>query len=706
MDQKVCFEFPHKLIENLNIAYNVLSRKIACWNKYQIFLYEELDYKNPDHVCEINFTESRIAQLILSSNFLVCLDYRGAVFITRLKFKHFAHKRVKGSFEQREENILVIDHDEDVAYSLKNISNDLFFCIHKMNFEFELCQKFIITFTDQFITLIKYHSDSYIFRARVLSETEFEYVKGIFATDENVWNKQVLVIVSFDGLTLYALLVNVKSSNLILNPVELFKSPSQISSINFITNNCFNLIVSLTTGTVIKISLNDTHQTPLIVHLNTAIHKLLVIDDALVFTDGITMWKAENAFLDSEVVFKQFNIKYVKDFIRSGDELICTTYSKLIYILPLENNSSYMESSSISEYCSAENLLNNYDYLNKIMEEIEKNNKIIQKLKKEENYLATLALSNRHDVVDDIIQYNITVYESYEDILKEETTITLTNDIKEYFDINSFYFLIRINTTTLQPKFNDILANLLGNVQIHLIFTSDEQVLKTVSVKVTEQLKHLKLVIPLSSKYIGNGVEANIKLVSNIPGALNEKKTLWTALHKKKIVLGVEQFIKMYMAKNNINLLKEPKETIKDLICQTAKNHNGNLFQINLIENELIGWSYYVILPNNYEELLKNKLPYTNHFNVTRADYLFKEMSSERFLNSHKKISFNILNERIEVNILNDGFSEPLLMVSSTNPQIAFGVRNFFSNLIYNFDNYQNKHAIIISSSFHEILEV
>ncbi|XP_026499350.2 uncharacterized protein LOC113403117 [Vanessa tameamea] len=711
MDALKVIKFHHPLVDNLNIVYNVSSRSIVFWNKYQIFLFDELKYESLDNDCQwIHFTEFSTAQVILSVNYLICLDNNGFIYISPLKFKQSAQKRIKSSFQLREQGILCIEYNENnnVTFSIQKEATKLYFCVHKISSVFPLEKKIQIS-NENIQCASNVICGKMIFSSRALSETEFIDIKDLFQLKDVQWTNQLLVIVSFDNLTLCAFLICLKSTQEIVSPVKLLTYPSQINNISFIYENHLNIIISLASGTLIKQPLSSEYKLRSnIIHLNTAINKCLAINSTMIYTDGISMWKSENTYSETSITFREFVVRHVKDFIKVADQIVCVTYSKLIYLIPLEEEACYLNNPTTDgDYCSASDLLNNCDYLDKIMEEIKKNDQIIKSIKKEENYLMTLALSNRKDIMNEVIHYNVTILDNYEDILNEDIPFTMTNNIKEYFHTDNLYFLIKITTTChLQQKFSDILSNLFGNLKIHITLLSESKVLKTTSITVQEQLKTMNIVIPLNTQMLNlTKVTLHIQLVTYIPCALNEKDTLWTNLHSVKIVLNPENFIKTNNSRHNIKFIKEPKKSILDLIYETTYKHYGKLFKINRVSNTRTAfkWSFYVKLPNNYQDSLKNRNFFFEKFYISKAKYLLNELSSEEFLKSRSNLCFIIDNERVELEILNDGIFDPILKVTSQNAQVAFGIRNFLAGLAHNgFRNYEYEFA---SNTLYDSLE-
>ncbi|XP_046973427.1 uncharacterized protein LOC124540064 [Vanessa cardui] len=711
MDSVKVIKFHHQLLDNLNIVYNVSSRSIVFWNKYQIFLFDELKYESLDKVCQwIHFTEFRTAQVILSVNYLICLDYNGFIYVSPLKFKQSAQKRIKSSFQLRVQGILCIEYNENnnVTFSIQKEATKLYFCIHKISSEFPLEKKIQIS-NENIQCASNFIRGKMIFTSRLLSEIDFIHIKDLFQLKDVQWTSQLLVIVSFDNLTLYAFLICMKSTQEIVSPIKLHTYPSQINNISFIYENHLSIIISLASGTLIKQPLTSEYKKGSnIIHLNTAINKCLALNSTMIYTDGITMWKSENTYSESSITFREFVVRHVKDFIKVADQIVCVTYSKLIYLMPLEEEACYLKQPATDGgYCPVDDLLNNCDYLDKIMEEIKKNDQIIKNIKKEENYLMTLALSNRKDIMDEVINYKVTILDNYEDILNEEIPLTMTNNLGEYFHTNTLYFLIRITTSFhLQQKFCDILSNLFGNLKIHITLSSENKVLKTTSITVQEQLKMMNIVIPLNTQMLNlTKITLHIQLVTHIPGALNEKDSLWTNLHSDKIVLNPENFIKTNTLRRNIQFIKEPKKSIIDLIYETAYKHYGKLFKINRVSNSRTAfkWSFYVKLPNSYQDALKNRNFIFEKFHISKAKYLLNELSSEEFLKSRSNLCFIIDNERVELEILNDGLFDPLLKVTSQNALVALGIRNFLSILAHN--NFENNDHVFISNTVYDSIE-
>ncbi|CAG5055027.1 unnamed protein product [Parnassius apollo] len=400
--------------------------------------------------------------------------------------------------------------------------------------------------------------------------------------------------------------------------------------------------------------------------------------------DGVSMWKSENTFT-ADIKFQQLVVRQVKDFVCFGDQILCTTFTNLIYLLMLDDETSYLKTSA-KEYCEAGNVLDNSGYLYKILEEVDKNDKLAKKINEESNYITALSLSNRPDILDKVIGYCVFVYEKYEEVLKESVELTLTDNINEYFVNNLFYFLIKITVLFEKQKISDILIQVLMDLMIHVTFLSEQKVIKTTSIKVLEELKNSNILIPLSSRNINSTVDVNIKIVKRIPGAFAQEQVLCTILHQKRISLNSEHFIKSKIITKNIILLKEPEYSVEDTIHHVSFNNNKHLFKFTDISNlrQFDEWSFYMKLPKNYEEAFKNESFYIQKFCCNKAKQLLQENTSEEFIKGLNTIGFEIGSDKVKIEVINDGFSSSSLKVTSKDIKIGLDIRNFYSDLTYN----------------------
>ncbi|CAH2231895.1 jg11068 [Pararge aegeria aegeria] len=701
MNSKKCLKIQNELVDNLNVAFNLKNTVIVLWNKYQILLLDAEELDRPItlqnfHIVSQN-TDFEIHQLIVAKH-LLCIDNEGNLFAYSLNIKPTAaaHKRSRHNFQELEHNILRVEWYEDLLFSLQLEMGKLYLRIDeiKPNDNVFLTLKSISKNNIVNINVLHLLSvkkmDKCILYCYRLNESDFDNIKHIFKEKKRLSQPQFIIIISFDKLTLYAVLVDLESNGKTLAPVKILTCPSDIYSVTAMKENVLNLIISLTSGTVIKQPMNINFNTPNIAHLNTAIHKLILLNDEIIYSDGITMWVSTNTFSESDAKLRQLFARCIKDFTYTDGtgKMVCTTYSKLLYTFHIKDESCYLFPITASDYYSAEHLFNNMTYLHRIMEEVEKNDGIIKDIKKEENYITTLALANRQDIMNEIIKTGVQVYENYEDILKEGLILNLTNNLSEYFDRHSLYFLIRMAADT--PNNHDVLENIFTDSKIYVAILSEHKNIKTICIKVfCDQLQTFNIAVPLRMAKLNiTDLCFDIKIVKKIPKVLDSRQNLWTALYSKQVTLTAEHFIKTNFTSDTVRLLKEPEDSIQQLLYKTCYKQYGHLFRITKVSEDFLQWSFYIKLQNTFKEVLQNEMFYKAHFNATKAKFLLKEISSEEFLNSRKHISLMVANEKLDIEILNDGFSNPLsrsmIKVSCANPLIALCLRNFFSNLVNN----------------------
>ncbi|RVE51663.1 hypothetical protein evm_003635 [Chilo suppressalis] len=560
--------------------------------------------------------------------------------------------------------------------------------MNKINSDFQLENKIQLKYSGRW-PLPAPTLNKCLITSRKVTTEQLNSVLKIFNIRQTNVSESYLIVLSFDKLTVYTCLLNNKSGDSETKLVKLYTCPSEICNIEIVEQDNLYIQIGLKIGTLIRLSLKNILNKPDLVHLNTALHKYLYIKDTVIYTDGISMWKAENVFKEN-MLFTKFFVKHVKDFVNFGDQIICTSFSNMLYVFPLDDNNSYVKQETITEYCAAEKLLNNSEYLYKIMEEIEKNNELIKKINNEGNYITAFSISKRHDVMDNIIHNSIQVFESYEDVIKDNSDITLTENMHEYFNHNSVYILVKLAAVSLQHIFNNILSNILNDVKIHITFCTDTKLLKTTSIKVNETFKKLKVLLPLNMKDDDIAeIIVNIKLVSSIPGAFDERQKLWVTLYRDNVILKSEHFIKPNGANKTYTNLKEPIEPLADMIYKSALNQHGSLFNITDISkfhSYAKEFSVYCRLPNNYKDIFKDTslMNYLEHLNKKKSTYILDQMKCNEFLRSESNISFNVGNVSVKLEIVNDDLSNPLMKITSINKLIAFNVRNFVANLIYN----------------------
>ncbi|XP_045505550.1 uncharacterized protein LOC123701959 [Colias croceus] len=520
-----------------------------------------------------------------------------------------------------------------------------------------------------------------------LSLQEFDTIKEMFDCQDSVWKDHYLIIISFDKRTLFGCLFTYHNYNEI-TLIKLFVCPNEISDVKVLNRNHSQVLIALSSGTFIKLDLNK-EKSHNIVHMNSCIDKFLETNDCILYSDGSSMWKADNVY-ENSISFKQLFVKQVKDFVKCNDQIVCTTYTNFIYIFSIDDESSYLKPISNEEYCSAEILLNNYTiythYLERIVNEVNKMQELFKEINEEKKHITTLALSNKQDLMDTIIHYKVTVFDDYEDILNLDNVIIFADDPKDIFHKDSYYFLINITTSHLQQNFKEILSNIFGDLRIHITLLTNENILKTTTVKILEELKKIDIVVTLKTKYLDlrKNFFINLQLVTRIPGVLDKKQNLWTCLHEKYIPLTSEYFIKTRKSPKHI-YLKENGSELEDLIFKTVNNQFGTLFSIvkNPMKTNVNEWVFYAKLPNDYKQIFK-EYNIGNIFDKRKCEYMKELISSEDFLKSQTTLQFYVNNEKADIEILNDGFSRPVLKVTSTNAKVALDIRNFMANLVGN----------------------
>lgn len=715
--RKKCFKLPQEVVDNLNVVHNNESSVLVFWNKYQIFIMDKTKLDTQGHLSNwrpVCNTEFEIHRLLLAKH-LICLDKKGRLLAYTLTQTATQQKRPRQDFQNLARNILCIESYEDFLISLKLEMEELYIRIDKLisndniNLNMKKYSANKIENKNLLILPSEIKREQCILCCHRVDQSDFDNNNLILKGKIRSQYPQFIIIMSFNKLTLYAVLVDLELNENVLTPVKLLTCPQEISSVTVIKEDCLHVIISLSSGTVIKQPLNN--NTPNIAHLNTAIHKSLVLKDKIIYSDCSTMWVSTSTFSESDCKLKQLFIKNVRDFIIIDDnKIICTTYSKLVYIFNMKDESSYLIPVTTIEYYPAEHLLNNMHYMHNIMEEVEKNNDIINNIKKEENHITTLALSNRQDIMQEVIKCKVNVYEYYEDILKENLVLNLTNRIEDYFAKDTFCFLIQMYLAK-QQNFDDVLENMFTDAKIHVTILSAQKIVKTFCVKVLDQLKSFNIVIPLRMETLNvTDLCLNIKIVKKIPKVFNSKHNLWTALYCKDITVTPEHFIKLNHSSKNVHALKDPSESIQTLLYETANKYHGHLYRITKSSEDLLTWSFYIKLPIAYKEFLNNETFYNDNFESVKAKYLLKEISSDGFLNARKSISFSVVNEKFEVQIINDGFSSPsgnMMRVSSVNPILALEIRNFLSNLAHNnFQQYKPRQEFLNNSKIISSLEV
>lgn len=685
-----CYKCEQKLLGNLNIEFNTLNSIVVLWNKYQIFIYENFKFES---AAKVFIPDYQVHRLLITNNHLLCLDINGFVHITTLKFKNSAQKRLKCTFQPRDEGIKAcINYSQDHSLSLKYESESYFLSLNKICSDFQTVKKVELYCKDPWLTQ-ESSKEKYFLTHWKIDEHYFGLFRKMFKTDKLSGNH--LIVLSFDKFTVYGCLFDSKISEEKTNLLKLYSCPSEICSIEIIGTENTYMIIGLKMGTVIRLSLNNLYMCntmttaikPDVTHLNTVLHKFVIINDTFMYTDGVTMWKAENVFSEN-IAFNQFFVKNVNDFMQCGDKLICTTLSQLIYTC-FNNEKSYLKP-VIKEYIPAGELLNNSEYLNKIFKEVDKGKELAKTLSIEGSYLAAMSLSKRQDIMDNIIHSAVTVCNSFVDIMKENKDVTLTEDISRYFEPDIYLFLITVsiscNTGGLFDIISDIMAN--SDAKLHIILSNEHKTLKQISTKVS----NISYLIPLQLEH-STEINVNIRLVTIIPGTYDKKQKIWTELYNNNIKLTSEHFIRA-----NQKSLVCPKQPIGDLqkSILSFTNQYGTLFEFTDV-SKLTTYSMYVRLPQKFD---------LGNFNLCSSEYMKTMLSTKEFLQSQSQVNFMIGKETVGVVLENDGFSNHhKLRITSGNLKITSNIRNFFSDIVYG-NNPCKPGEEFINNSFYTSVEV
>ncbi|XP_026750529.1 uncharacterized protein LOC113511131 [Galleria mellonella] len=699
---KKCFQSDVQLYDCVNIAQDEITSTIVLWNKFQILVYE---HNNLQSVVKTFIPDFQIHTLILHNNYILCLDNNHYVHTTSLRFKSPATKRFKSFFQVREQDVTMFSqHRQDHVFCLKYQSEMYYLSLHRFTATFQLKKKVAIKHSGPW-PLPKPNSNKCLLSSRNIRAIHFETIKKIH--EIKTYEDCNIILISFDRLTIYSCLFSPKMIEDEVSIEKLYTCPSEICNAEIIDKDRLSILISLKMGCLMILNLENITEQPKIIYLNTAIYKYINLNENIIYTDGVDMWISLNIYSKNDINFRELIVKYVKDFIKCGEYIICTTYNKFLYIISLNDETSYIKPTS-DPYVPAEKLLNNSEYLYGILEAVEKYNDIVKKVQEESNYITALALSNRQDLMDGLIQHRIVVYESYQEALQDNKDLIITDNIEEYFKTGALLFVVKISTVTIQHVFANMISNLLNDLKVHVTMVDiNSKILKTTSVKLRGSLRKVNILIGLNNRNTKIfEVKALIKIIVKIPGAHDHKQVLWSALCRKEIPLYSEHLITTAVNTNNV-FIKESVDNIEDLIYKIASEHHKDLFTFSDItkDEEALNWSMYLKLPVNYRELLKNQDYCRKNFSLSRTDYLIQEYTMKEFLDSKNDISFRIGNEKVKLVIINDDPSLPVLKVTSRNICIAFNIRNFFSKVIYNNFEGQAKREYV-THALYNVIEI
>ncbi|XP_041974281.1 uncharacterized protein LOC121729735 [Aricia agestis] len=670
-----CFKVPHKIYGNLYITYSEKSSLTVLWNVYQIFVYDDRIFESP----KVFIPEFNISNVIVCNNYLICLDDNDNIHITPLKFKHSAQKRLKSSFQPREQGVMCIENFNENAICIKHTSFNYYLCMYKVSTNFILESEHKIMFDT--LSLTNLEAKPWIFHAYSTTSSEYDRIKDYYQQKET-WKDHVIVVFSIDRKNVFSVLYSSKNSNENLIPIKLYTCPSEIADAYYVvkTNN-IHFILGLTIGTLIKISLTNPKNDAKIIHLNAAISKIISIEDGEVYTDGNALWKSEETFTNA-IKFKKCSVAQVKDFVVITNKILCTTFSNLVYLLSI--NTMLFEELPLDIYCPASKVLSNDDCLAKIMKEITKSNEIVKKIKEEERYLTILSLANRYDILDEVIVYKVDVYETFGDVPKED--LTLVENIEKYYSKDTLCFLLNVNIKPFS-KFVELLSNMFGNLMIHIAVSTRTNCIKTLSINIEGQLKKANLAVPVCTKKTDlNRVSIEIKLISSITEVFNSTQNMWTVLYSKRFYLNSEHFIKTQAN----NIYSEVEGELVDPLYQVAVSHYGHLYKFNREKRKTIEWLLYAKLAENYQDIFNNKIYLHSHLSTRKADIILKQITSDEFLKSKCEVVFEIGEDKVRLEIINDGFCKPTLKIRCTNVEKSYHIRNFLSQMVNrNFNDFE-----------------
>lgn len=684
-ETKKCFNIKEHLLDNLYISFNESTSMFVFWNKYQIYAYEDLQFES---AARVFIPEFQVRHIIVSNNYLLCLDCSGNVHVTSLKFKNAAKKRFKSAFQPKEQNVLYWhQYDSNNVMCLKLESGVYSLCLHKIGPEFQLETKVVLKHDKDHWP--NHPEGKHLLYCHHIEREDYKSIIKLLQAPHSTLKDHQLILISFDKLNVYGCLFSPKTTDTEIELVKLYSSPSEICDIKILETIYFeNILIGLTIGTIVRLSLDEDSNKTEIIHLNTALSKFIPLksNNSIIYTNGLSLWKSINTLSKEKLKFEQFFTRNIKDFVKYRDQMICTTYSNLIYIFPIENKISIVKPTSNDEYCSAEKLFNNIDYIERLIKETQKSDELLKKVHNETNYITTLSFSKRQDLLENVIHQSVTLYDNYESAKTENSHLKLTEEISEYFKTD-IILLIKITVRTEQESLNHVLSNIFSNLKLHITTFSKNKVIKTSSLKLIEPLKKLQVLIPIDAEDITNITQINVhtKIVSSIPGVRDEKQKLWTVVYRKVVILHSEHFIKCHNEPITSVTLKEPEEPLESLINKIANTQHGEVFKFVDISTltDRKYYTMYVKLPSNYQEAMTREEFYKKRFNFDKAKHLFSQFASKTFLCGRNYLFFEVRKEKVKLEIVND-ISYPLLRISSNNAHVAFTIRNFAANLVYN----------------------
>lgn len=667
-----CYKCDPRLLDTLNIEHNSSNSVVVLWNKYQIFIYEDLNFTSPAKV----FTpEYQVYRLLITNNYLLCLDFNGFVHVTTLKFKNPDQREYKCTYQPRNQGIITcVSYSPDESLSLKYDSETYFLCLNRIGTDFKEVKKVALNTSDPW-PFLDSSRDKYLLVHRKINEHFYKSFEEMFSS-EKLTIQCHFTVISFDKHTVYGCIFNPKMMGDKIDLVKLYSCPSEIGSIEIVGTESTYMLIGLKMGTILRFTLNDlctcntVNIKPEVTHLNSALHKLKLINDTLLYTDGATMWMADNIF-SKNTAFKQFFVKNINDFIQYGDKIICTTFTKLIYSFAFQSEASFIKPLK-KNYYEADELLENSEFIHKIFAVVEKSKDIAKQLSTEGSYIAAMALTNRQDIVHKVITSSVNICGSFEEVMKDNAEeLTLTEDICRYVEPDIYLILVSVHMSSdILSVLFDIISDIMANSEAELQVTLSDKhkVLRTTCIKMSKT----NFLIPV---HIDDTTEIYVKisLVVRIPGTYDRKQKIWIELYKKNITLTSEQFVRVNSPKT-VKYLKGMTENFEEAIL-TCSNQSRNEFEFTNTSNQPIDtYIMYVRLPPEFN--------FDKYFNDYKLRFMKEVLNTDEFLKSQNAVNLRVGKETVAISLENDGFSNPRLKVMSGNVEITARMRNFFADIV------------------------
>lgn len=680
--KKQYFQLSGKIWDKLKISHN--SNNIVLWNKYQLFLYENLDFNATPIVLMMDFV---ILQLQLSKKHLLCLDYSGNIHVALIKLKD-TERITKLSFQLQMSNVVSFLTILDYLITLEfRIGKYTLYLRKLLNFEIIKTIEILKINVIPNLTMDEIRNISPLIKCYMLSEYDSESMANIFKLGQSDISKNsYLIIITLDRRKVFACLMNVNSPDEDVKLSTLYTAPSFITNIEITRNENVYLLIGLKTGTLIVLPLGNLEiQT---IHLNTSIQNIICVKEDILYSDGLTLWELENIFSKSDNMYKQLFIQQPADFIQYKDYIIYVTYSNAIYIIHLDFDNCYITNKTNSEYYAVKEVFKSTEgLLNEIKIEIEKNDKTTERINLEENYTSAIALAYRKDVMNQVLIYSIFVYDHYDEVTKGEYGLILTNEIQDYFESNTILVLITLELILeFRHKFFEVLNSLLGLIKLNITFRSKDNFHKTTSISIKKLFDKLNYLIPINCSIDLSDIYVEIDLVCRIPDPLDKNENVWIVLSKKQTTLYSEQFIRTIndRFRQKVIHLREENADVSTLLLKTAENHHSLLIDLrNLTSTDIVKEiTYYIKLPDNYETIIKDGNAYKS-LNRLKSQFLLNKLSTNEFLKLNQIVHLQFKTAKVKLQIVNEDFYGFLFKIFGRDTRKVFNIRNYFAKLLY-----------------------